>query len=124
MLHNAARYCFFICSWALGFSAFSQIPLTVFGDYPDGAERLSGAFITINDEGQGITNINGLFLFPSLQKGDLVKAQFAGFSPDTVRFRGQATLQLHLQPLVIQEVEVVEAQFLNLTLDKKVAPAK
>lgn len=109
-LRLSARHLLFIGSWAIATPAFSQVPLEVFGNYPDGSEPLSGAFITINEEGQGITNINGIFLFPSLKEGDVVKAQFAGFSPDTVRFRGQASLQLHLQPLVIQEVEVVEAQ--------------
>lgn len=87
-----------------------QVYILVEGDYPDGAERLSGAAVFVNGKGQGISNIDGEFVLTELKSGDVISTQFAGFQPDSIEFKNQKNLSLLLSPIMMDEVTITESE--------------
>lgn len=94
-------------AWVLSISA--QIELKVWGVFPGGPEPLAGAGIYVNGQGQGISNIDGIFIFSELALGDSIHSKFTGFENGGVRYSSGSSVEIFLHPQTIDEVEIVES---------------
>lgn len=94
-------------AWVLSISA--QIELKVWGVFPGGPEPLAGAGIYVNGQGQGISNIDGIFIFSELAVGDSIHSKFTGFENGGVRYSSGSSVEIFLHPQTIDEVEIVES---------------
>ena len=84
-------------------------PTQSLGRFPAGPEPLAGAGIYVNGQGQGISNIDGIFVLSELEEGDSIHSKFTGFENGGVRYSPGSSVEIFLHPQTIDEVEIVES---------------
>ena len=104
--------------WQLPISA--QWHITVKGQYPEGSSALPNSALFLNNKGIGLTDLNGQFHLVNAQKGQWLKASFAGFYSDSVQLGIDPSVQFILSPLTINEITIVESAD-AIRLSKKAA---